>query len=340
MVDKEPEKKEPEGKSKEIVIKLPKVPKMSSKVWMYSAIFFFAVSMVLVLKPGVTGNFCITGCSAEDAAEEAVAWIQNYYDNSGADTDVILLSSSYDSDLGLVEFTIELSSSQGVQEQTMYASKNGALFIPQVISTEITESSSQNTQQETVDVPKSDVPVVELFIWGYCPYGVQAQGPLAEVVSILGDYADFKAVMYYDGHGAYETHQNKVQECIQQIAPEKYWDYAEKFVDEIYTTCSSERTVECDESESVSAMDALGIDSDEVLSCVDSQGEDLISDASSRASEVGVTGSPSLVINGVKVNVARNAESFKSAVCDAFNNPPEECSQELSGDTATASGSC
>ena len=38
--------------------------------------------------------------------------------------------------------------------------------------------------QETQTVPKSDKPVVELFIWSYCPYGVQAQGPLAEVAKL------------------------------------------------------------------------------------------------------------------------------------------------------------
>ncbi|MFH1364935.1 MAG: hypothetical protein ABIH52_04780, partial [Candidatus Aenigmatarchaeota archaeon] len=60
----------------------------------------------------------------------------------------------------------------------------------------------------------------------------------------------------------------------------------------------------------------------------------------SRAGELGVTGSPTLVINGVRANVARNAESFKTAVCGAFNDAPGDCSTELSSDAAAAQGNC
>jgi len=201
-------------------------------------------------------------------------------------------------------------------------------------------SNSGNNQQQT-DVPKSDKPEVELFVWGYCPYGVQAQGPLAEVVSLLGDYADFKAVLYYDGHGAFETQQNKIQECIQKVAPDKYWDYAAGFVEDIYPECSSSRDVACDKTKAVTLMNSLGIDSNAVLACVDSQGEDLIAAASGRASELGVTGSPTLVVNGVKTSPSsRTAEAFKDVICSAFNNAPEACGETLSSDTGTTSGSC
>ena len=66
----------------------------------------------------------------------------------------------------------------------------------------------------------------------------------------------------------------------------------------------------------------------------------MIAAASSRASALGVSGSPSIVINGVKVNVARDAESMKAAVCSAFNNVPSECGEALSSTTGTTSGSC
>ena len=87
-------------------------------------------------------------------------------------------------------------------------------------------------------------------------------------------------------------------------------------------------------------MNSLGIDSDAVLSCVDSQGEDLLLEASSRSSELGVTGSPTLIVNGVKVNTARTSEAFKKAVCEAFNDAPEECSTALDDSAAAAAGNC
>jgi protein-disulfide isomerase len=45
----------------------------------------------------------------------------------------------------------------------------------------------------------------------------------------------------------------------------------------------------------------------------------------------GVTGSPTIIINGQKVTVnPRTPENFKQVICSAFNTSPEECSQTLS----------
>ncbi|MFQ6057203.1 MAG: hypothetical protein ACE5J3_14625, partial [Methanosarcinales archaeon] len=44
----------------------------------------------------------------------------------------------------------------------------------------------------------------------------------------------------------------------------------------------------------------------------------------------GVRGSPTFVGNGKTISVTRSANGIKEAVCSAFNNPPEECNQNLS----------
>jgi len=88
-------------------------------------------------------------------------------------------------------------------------------------------------------------------------------------------------------------------------------------------------------------MKSLGIDDSEVMSCVEDRGEELITEHSARARDYGVTGSPSLIINGLKVNTARNSEAFKAAVCEAFTTQPEECSQTLSESSGSSpGGSC
>jgi len=195
-------------------------------------------------------------------------------------------------------------------------------------------------QQELADIPKSDKPEVELFIWSYCPYGVQAQGPLAEVVSLLGDSADFKTALYYDGHGAYETQQNKIQACMQDLGEEKYWDYVAGFVDNVYPVCGESRDIDCDRTESIKLMDSLGIDSSVVMSCVDSKGASLIGADAQKSQQSGVEGSPTLFVNGVKANVARTAEAYKTVVCSAFNEAPEECSTILDASAVASSGNC
>jgi protein-disulfide isomerase len=87
-------------------------------------------------------------------------------------------------------------------------------------------------------------------------------------------------------------------------------------------------------------MDSLGINSKVVLTCVENQGAELVAEHSSAASSVGVTGSPSLVINGVIVSASRTAEAYKTAVCSAFNDAPEECGETLSSSATTTSGNC
>lgn len=177
---------------------------------------------------------------------------------------------------------------------------------------------------------------MDLFVWSYCPYGVQAQGSLAEVVSLLGDYADFSSIMYYDGHGAYETQQNQIQACIQKLDGDNYWDYAAGFVSDIYSKCGSTRDIDCDKTEAIKLMDSVGIDSDAVMVCVDSEGADLIAVDSAFAQTSGVSGSPTLIINGVITSASRTAEAYKAVVCAAFNDAPEACDEVLSIDAAAS----
>ncbi|NPE26421.1 hypothetical protein HNV12_00260 [Methanococcoides sp. SA1] len=222
------------------------------------------------------------------------------------------------------------------QEVPVFVTKDGKTLVPQPIT--IVEEEVE--EAEPTEIPQVKTPEVELFIWSYCPYGVMAQGPLAEVALLLGDKANFKAVMYHDGHGDYETYQNKIQACIQKLQPEKYWNYAAEFVSDIYPKCSQERDIACDRTESIKLMNSLGINSNAVMTCVDKDGDSLIAADTARAQATGVTGSPTLMVNGVKANVARSAEAYKGAVCSAFTESPETCGETLSKEETQATGNC
>jgi|GEM_PF-755700 len=205
-----------------------------------------------------------------------------------------------------------------------------------------------------VEVAKSEKPLVELFIWSYCPYGVTALDPYANVAKLLGDDTEFKVILYHDGHGAYETQQNKIQACVQKYDKAKFWDYAKAFASDIYPKINSiikrdkdtyailnmVEVVESDKTESVALMKSLKIDSTKIMSCVDTEGATLIAADSARAQSLGVTGSPTLTIDGAKASVARTAEAYKGAVCNAFLNAPADCDTVFSGQAATTSGSC
>ena len=298
--------------------------KMDKNPWMFASI---ALSVLLVVSLFMIFN---EGGISKGTAGQIILEFANSQTGGGVELVEVNEVS------GLYEVSVLY---QG-QELPLYITKDGKTLVQGVMALEEVEAPAAQQQPAITEPVKSDKPTVELFVWSYCPYGVQAQGPLAEVASLLGDSADFRAVMYYDGHGPYETQQNQIQACIQKLEPTKYWDYAAGFVSDVYPVCSQSRDVECDKTESIVVMDAVGIDSDAVFECVDSEGADLIAIDSALAKSSGVSGSPTLMINGVITQSARTADAYKTAVCSAFNEAPEACGEVLSTDAAAASGSC
>jgi len=308
-------------------INYKKIKETISKNYWTIATLVLAVILIVVL---------VSSSSKTVSAEEAGQNVLIFAREQGVVNPELISASDSGS---LYEIVISIDG----QEVPLYVTKDGKTLVPQPISIEPKKAAPVTTKATSGSdgsIPKSDKPVVELFIWSYCPYGVQAQGPMAEVASLLGNYADFKIVPYYDGHGAYETQQNKIQSCIQKLESDKYWDYAAGFVENIYQECGSSRDIVCDKTKSIELMNSLGIDSSAVMSCVDSDGDALLTTARQNAQANGVTGSPTVLINGVKANVARTAESFKTAICSAFNEAPAECSSTLDSTAGTASGSC
>ncbi len=302
---------------------------MRENPWRVSTIVLGLLSVLLIissLSGGITGKVI----SGKDAGDKILSFVEAQTGEIAEVEKVAKVGGVYEVDV--------LYQGQSIP---VYLTLDGQSLVQGLVPLSDYLGDSSSTTTTTTEIPKSDKPVVELFIWGYCPYGVQAQGPMAEVAELLGDYADFKTVLYYAGHGDYELQENKIQECIQEIAPEKYWDYAAGFVADIYPNCGSSRDIACDKSESIKLMNSLGINSDSVLSCVSSKGETLISTASARAQNLGVSGSPTIVVNNVIASPSsRTAEAFKQVICEAFNDAPEVCGEVLDSTSATTSGSC
>ena len=308
-------------------IKVSFVNQIKDNPWILGTLVFGLLAIVLLI-----GNFSITGHVSKDTAGKNFV---NYINEMG-DTQIEFVNAEH---FGSSLYQVIVLANG--EEIPAYITSDGMYFV-QIISALKEEVIEEPIVPEDVakDIPKSDKPLVELFIWSYCPYGVLAQGPLSEVVELLGDSIEAVPVLYYAGHGEYELQQNKIQSCIYQNYSESYWEYAKRFVNEIYPVCGSSRDVECDLNMSVEIMDELGIDSTAILACVDSQGDDLYQSDYNYAKSFGVTGSPTLMINGVKVSVDRNAEAFKGAICSAFDDVPELCGEVLDSSSSVASGNC
>ena len=118
----------------------------------------------------------------------------------------------------------------GGRQYESYATRDGKFLFPQGI--DMTEpvntgtnstTNTQDTQPTPSDSPKTDKPVVELFVMAYCPYGTQAEKGILPAVRTLGNKIDFKVrFVYYAMHGEKEVKENLNQYCIQKEQPDKY----------------------------------------------------------------------------------------------------------------------
>jgi len=214
-------------------------------------------------------------------------------------------------------------------------------------------AAQDNTAQEPVapstpvvaSAPKANKPVAELFVMSYCPYGIQMEQAFVPVMSLLKNKADMTIkFVSYAMHGLKELEENTRQYCLQNNSKDKFIKYMECFVgSQDYKAC----------------LATAGVTESQLQSCVDSTNKkfailDKYNDQSTWLSgsyplypvheslnqKYSVEGSPTLILNGAQVNVARTPEAVKTAICATFDKAPAECSQTLSGGTAATSGGC
>lgn len=273
--------------------------------------------------------------SAEEAVNTALAYINKNMITTG---DPATLVGELSEGNGIYKFKITI----GGQDYDSFITKDAKLLFTQGVYLEETPDAPQNGGTTGGEVPKTDKPDVKLFVMSYCPFGLQAQKMYLPVYDLLKDKADMGVYFVnYIMHEKKEIDENLNQYCIQKEEPEKYSKYLSCFViEDDYEGCVSK----------------AGINTAKIQNCVFDTDRDF--DITSLYNnkdtwlngrfpkfnvhtdlneQYGVGGSPTVVINDTVVNVSpRTPEKFKQVVCDAFNSPPEECSQVLSSDSPSA----
>jgi len=228
----------------------------------------------------------------------------------------------------------------GTQNVTSYTNLDGTLFFPVGYSVNTT---SQPTNTDNVDTqapvvtetPKTAKPTVELFVMSYCPYGIQAEKGMVPTIEALGDSVDFKLrFVYYAMHGKKEVDENIVQYCIQKEEPAKLLPYL---------TCFNQA------GDGAGCANTTLIDSAKLKACYAATDKEFglneayADEASWLAGQYplfgvdtalntkyAVGGSPTLIINGVQVDSARDPTSYQKAICNAMTTPSAACSTTLS----------
>jgi len=286
------------------------------------------LSLLLFLAVSLTGcKSKVTLLGPEEAKAKAESFINENLVPAGSEVSV-----------GEVEemdnvYKLKVALSDG-NELDSYITKDGKFFFPQGMSIEeAKEESGGSASNQNQEVPKSDKPVVELFVMSHCPYGTQIEKGILPVLDTLGDKIDFSLKFCdYAMHGEKELNEQLAQHCIQKEQGDKLQSYLYCFLEEgDGSGCLSEAGLNISQlNDCISSTDSEFRVSEKNENKEDWKGNYPPFDVDAADNEkYGVQGSPSLIINGVKSSSGRDAQSLLNAICGAFNNMPEECSEQL-----------
>ncbi|MCR4284856.1 MAG: hypothetical protein NUV97_02320 [archaeon] len=290
--------------------------------WFISTIILGVLVIVII----AMGGFSSSGIG-ENAAGQKVL---DFAIRQGASASLVSVSDNG----ALYEVVLSIEG----ENVPVYVTKDGNNLIPSLIplSDDGSGGATENAQRPSPssNAPKSDKPVVELFVMSHCPYGTQTEKGILPVASLLGDKIDFKVkFVYYAMHGEVEVYEQLNQYCIQEEQNNKYLNYLTCFLED----GNSER-----------CLGAVGINRAALSSCtaaadtkfdVTKNFEDKSSYLSGRYvlfdifkadnEKYDVGGSPTLIINGAESQSGRDSASLLGTICAAFNDAPEECNTQF-----------
>jgi glutaredoxin len=310
-------------------------------LWMISTAVLgiaFLVVLVLFLQSGGSTTPSST-ISAETCGAQMINFINKNYPGMNA-----IFKNAVETN-GIFEIDMEYQN----EIIPLYATKDCKLLFPNSIDvTNVTPIPTTTTTPVPTPV-KAAVPTVDLYVMSFCPYGVQAENTLKPVVDLLGTKANFtvRYIASVNGntinnvsslHGLNEAKEDARQLCILQHYPDKFWSYLMQINGQCYPQAGNSTALEaCWKN----VATRLSIDVSEVESCAyGSEGINLLRASKAKVDQYGVSGSPTLFINGQKYTGTRSAEAFKVVICNAFQTVPSECSMNLSSDVTSVSGSC
>lgn len=245
------------------------------------------------------------------------------------------------SEYGLYKMSVDITT----EVVESYITKDGRLFFPQAfdiseIYSDFYDLEGGSSQPVAMVSNKSDRPSVELFVMSHCPYGTQMEKGILPVVETLGDKIDFEIKFTsYAMRGEVELVEQINQHCIKEEQGDKYLDYLACFLaDGDHDGCVAEAKV------NATALATCYNQTDQEYQIMDNfrnkigfQGNYPSFDIYAEDNALyGVSGSPTLVINGQSIQTSRDSASLLATICSAFNEAPEECATILSNASPSA----
>ncbi len=240
---------------------------------------------------------------------------------------------------GLYALTFSIvQNGTSVQTGQVYETTDGQqLILPQAMFDLSKPAPTAAPTPAPVQMQKSDKPVMQMFVMSFCPYGKQAEAGIGPAVGLLNSTISFQPHFIVSAdlsslHGPDEAKEDRRQLCIWKYDQPKWWTY----VNYVNANCSISDISTC----WVKAAAAAGLNQTKIQSCYDTEGDKLLTAEATTSAAMGVSGSPTVFINGVTYNGGRSAANYEAALCSAFNTAPGACSQTLSSTAAASAGNC
>ena len=293
----------------------------------------FVVALILLIAVGIVYKNKTKGVLGQ---EEVKTKVENYIKENLIQPGTDFQITKVEKEGSLYKMTLMV----GKQEIVAYVTNDGKNFFPQAIELDKKQeipADSQAPKPSAEASVKKSIPEVELFVMSYCPYGIQAEKGILPVIQKLGSKIKFKLnFVDYTLHGKEEFDENLIQYCIQNGQPAKIFSYLDCFTKS---------------GDSAKCVASTGISKKQIDACVkktDSENQlsqNFKSDVASSPfvlttadnKKYGVTGSPTLIVNGSTIGSGRDSASLLKAVCSGFENQPAECNATLSSAIPTAS---
>jgi len=227
-------------------------------------------------------------------------------------------------------------------------------------ATYILDPAKRQELEKLTGVTKGDnKPQIDFYVMSYCPFGNQAEEGIEPAYQLLKGKADFnpRYVIYsnYQGggpnycmdaeskycsmHGVQEMNQDIREICVHNyMGDDAYF----KFVLAMNKQCSASNADSCWEK----VAKSVGLDAVKIKDCEKNEGLALAESELKLNKALGVSGSPTIFIEGAQYNGDRSAAGYAQALCAGFDVKPTECgasSLAKLGSTnpaEAASGSC
>ena len=224
----------------------------------------------------------------------------------------------------------------------------------------LSQVANKSTSSKTAKIPQRQKPTIEMYVMSGCPFGLQAEESLEPVVKLLKDKINFTPhfIFYkkYRGggsnycldeenrfcsmHGVEEAREDIRQLCIWNQQKTKWWDYIQKFNKE----CSIDQTTGITANCSKKVATKVGLNFAQIEKCLKVSAQKLAAKEQSLTEKKGISGSPTILINGTRYNGSREPNTILSTICNSFKGKkPQACKRKIAGgnvNKAASQGGC